>query len=157
MQTRTKQIIFQRTLQQNMKDYNLDRFIKAQEHNYEIALEEIRRGKKSTHWIWYIFPQIKGLGFSENSNYYGISSLDEAREYLNNPILKDRLFEICNSLLNHRGKDIYSIIGRIDAVKLKSSMTLFDLVYPQNIFKEILTEFYQGQLCKNTLKLLNME
>lgn len=140
-----------------MKDYNLDRFIKAQEHNYEIALEEIRRGKKSTHWIWYIFPQIKGLGFSENSNYYGISSLDEAREYLNNPILKDRLFEICKSLLNHRGKDIYSIIGRIDAVKLKSSMTLFDLVYPQNIFKEILTEFYQGQLCKNTLKLLNME
>lgn len=139
-----------------MDRYNLQRFIEAQEYDYPIALEEIREGRKRSHWIWYIFPQLKGLGQSGNSNFYGISSLEEAQEYLKVEILKDRLFEICNCVLSHKGEDIVRIMGRIDALKLQSSMTLFDLVYPNSIFREILNEFYNGKVCRRTLKLLDL-
>lgn len=91
-----------------------------------------------------------------NSNFYGISSLEEAQEYLKVEILKDRLFEICNCVLSHKGEDIVRIMGRIDALKLQSSMTLFDLVYPNSIFREILNEFYNGKVCRRTLKLLDL-
>ena len=122
----------------------LQRFLDAQSEDYALALSEIRQGMKRSHWIWYIFPQIKGLGFSYNSEYYGISSLQEARDYLNHEVLGKRLQEITVSLLLHRGKDIEQIMGDIDAVKLKSSMTLFDAIKPGDVFGEVLDEFYAG-------------
>ena len=137
---------------ENIENTGLQRFIEAQNDSYDQALKEIRNGRKLTHWIWYIFPQIKGLGFSYNSEYYGINSLQEARDYLENELLRKRLFEITESLLMHKGKDIESIMGDIDAMKLKSSMTLFDAVQPGSIFGEVLDEFYGGERCRRTLE-----
>lgn len=137
---------------ENIENTGLQRFIEAQNDSYDQALKEIRNGRKLTHWIWYIFPQIKGLGFSYNSEYYGITSLQEARDYLENGLLRKRLFEITESLLMHKGKDIESIMGDIDALKLKSSMTLFDAVQPGSIFGEVLDEFYGGERCRRTLE-----
>lgn len=131
----------------------LQRFIDAQADSYDTALAEIRNGRKVTHWIWYIFPQIKGLGFSYNAQYYGISSLQEAKDYLQNELLRKRLFEITEALLQHNGEDIERIMGGIDALKLKSSMTLFDIVFPGSIFGEVLDEFYGGERCAKTLEL----
>ena len=137
---------------ENIENTGLQRFIEAQNDSYDQALKEIRNGRKLTHWIWYIFPQIKGLGFSYNSEYYGIASLQEARDYLENELLRKRLFEITESLLMHKGKDIESIMGDIDALKLKSSMTLFDAVQPGSVFGEVLDEFYGGERCRRTLE-----
>lgn len=139
-------------IMENIENTGLQRFIEAQNDSYDQALKEIRNGRKLTHWIWYIFPQIKGLGFSYNSEYYGITSLQEARDYLENELLRKRLFEITESLLMHKGKDIESIMGDIDAMKLKSSMTLFDAVQPDDIFGEVLDEFYGGERCRRTLE-----
>lgn len=139
-------------IMENIENTGLQRFIEAQNDSYVQALKEIRNGRKLTHWIWYIFPQIKGLGFSYNSEYYGITSLQEARDYLENELLRKRLFEITESLLMHKGKDIESIMGDIDALKLKSSMTLFDAVQPGSVFGEVLDEFYGGERCRRTLE-----
>lgn len=139
-------------IMENIEKTGLQRFIEAQNDSYDQALKEIRNGRKLTHWIWYIFPQMKGLGFSYNSEYYGIASLQEARDYLENELLRKRLFEITESLLMHKGKDIESIMGDIDALKLKSSMTLFDAVQPGSIFGEVLDEFYGGERCRRTLE-----
>ena len=139
-------------IMENIENTGLQRFIEAQNDSYDQALKEIRNGRKLTHWIWYIFPQIKGLGFSYNSEYYGITSLQEAKDYLENELLRKRLFEITESLLMHKGKDIESIMGDIDALKLKSSMTLFDAVQPGSIFGEVLDEFYGGERCRRTLE-----
>lgn len=139
-------------IMENIENTGLQRFIEAQNDSYDQALKEIRNGRKLTHWIWYIFPQMKGLGFSYNSEYYGITSLQEARDYLENELLRKRLFEITESLLMHKGKDIESIMGDIDALKLKSSMTLFDAVQPGGIFGEVLDEFYGGERCRRTLE-----
>lgn len=139
-------------IMKNIENTGLQRFIEAQNDSYDQALKEIRNGRKLTHWIWYIFPQMKGLGFSYNSEYYGITSLQEARDYLENELLRKRLFEITESLLMHKGKDIESIMGDIDALKLKSSMTLFDAVQPGSIFGEVLDEFYGGERCRRTLE-----
>lgn len=139
-------------IMKNIENTGLQRFIEAQNDSYDQALKEIRNGRKLTHWIWYIFPQIKGLGFSYNSEYYGITSLQEARDYLENELLRKRLFEITESLLMHKGKDIESIMGDIDALKLKSSMTLFDAVQPGSIFGEVLDGFYGGERCRRTLE-----
>lgn len=139
-------------IMENIENTGLQRFIEAQNDSYDQALKEIRNGRKLTHWIWYIFPQMKGLGFSYNSEYYGITSLQEARDYLENELLRKRLFEITESLLMYKGKDIESIMGDIDAMKLKSSMTLFDAVQPGSIFGEVLDEFYGGERCRRTLE-----
>ena len=139
-------------IMENIENTGLQRFIEAQNDSYDQALKEIRNGRKLTHWIWYIFPQMKGLGFSYNSEYYGITSLQEAKDYLENELLRKRLFEITESLLMHKGKDIESIMGDIDAMKLKSSMTLFDAVQPGSIFGEVLDEFYGGERCRRTLE-----
>lgn len=139
-------------IMENIENTGLKRFIEAQNDSYDQALKEIRNGRKLTHWIWYIFPQMKGLGFSYNSEYYGITSLQEARYYLENELLRKRLFEITESLLMHKGKDIESIMGDIDALKLKSSMTLFDAVQPDDIFGEVVDEFYGGERCRRTLE-----
>ena len=139
-------------IMENIENTGLQRFIEAQNDSYVQALKEIRNGRKLTHWIWYIFPQIKGLGFSYNSEYYGIASLQEAKDYLENELLRKRLFKITESLLMHKGKDIESIMGDIDALKLKSSMTLFDAVQPGSVFGEVLDEFYGGERCRRTLE-----
>lgn len=137
------------------KDYNLVRFLQAQDNEYggyNDALQEVVNGYKCNHWIWYIFPQIKGLGFSYNSEFYGISGLEEAKAYLEHKILGKRLMEITNALLRHEGKTVREIFGSIDAMKVKSSMTLFDLVAPNDIFVSVLEKFYEGQGCELTLK-----
>src|SRR6476469_7431294 len=106
-------------------EYNLKRFIDAQATSYANALSEIKNGRKRSHWMWYIFPQIQGLGFSETSRYYAIKDIDEAEEFLKDPVLGPRLLKICNELLQLRSNDAHSIFGSPDDLKLKSSMTLF--------------------------------
>ena len=121
---------------------NLDRFIKAHEKAYEIALEEIKRGRKQSHWMWYIFPQLKGLGFSATSEFYGIDGIEEAILYLNNDYLKNHLIEISNELYK-LNDDITYILGYPDDLKLKSSMTLFNYADSSiDIFKLIIDKFY---------------
>ena len=128
----------------------MQRFIKAQERDYETALSEIRSGRKRSHWIWYIFPQIKGLGYSSTAQYYEIKDTAEAKEYIAHPILYPRLLEITSALLENEGK-IENIMGYPDNLKLKSSMTLFYLVSGERLFKEVLDKFYGGEMCEFTL------
>ena len=130
---------------------NLDRFVKAQEIDYEFALKEIKQGRKRTHWMWYIFPQIKGLGRSSMSEYYGITCLDEARAYLEDEVLEARLKKICEELMKHSDKSVQDIFGGVDSMKLKSSMTLFDKVYPNEVFGKVLDIFFDGKRDKRTL------
>ena len=139
-----------------MDHKSLDRFLKAQEHKYETALGEIKNGKKRTHWMWYIFPQIMGLGKSTTSQYYGITCLYEARAYLDDEILGARLREICAELLKHSDRSVQGILGGIDSMKLKSSMTLFDIVSPSDIFDKVLDVFFYGERDGLTLEILNL-
>ena len=135
--------------------FNLKRFLVAQENDYADALHEIKQGYKQSHWIWFIFPQMRGLGRSSMAEYYGISSIEEARAYLDNPTLKARLFEISTALLKHKGKSTaYEILGTIDAIKVRSSMTLFDHIMPHAIFAKVLDAFYNGERDVMTLELL---
>lgn len=134
--------------------YDLDRFVKAQEKMYDIALNEIKNGKKISHFMWYIFPQLKGLGYSEISNYYGISGLDEAKEYLEDEILGNRLYNITLELLKIDEDDPINIFGNVDALKLKSSMTLFDIVSDDEIFYDVLKKYYGGKKDERTIALL---
>lgn len=131
-----------------MKNENdIMRFIDAQDSSwsgYDVALGEIRSGRKSSHWIWYIFPQLRGLGHSRNSHYYGIADRQEALDYLNHPVLGCRLREITEALLAHSGRSARSILGGIDALKVRSCMTLFDSIAPNDIFDTVLAAFYDG-------------
>ena len=141
---------------QNNDIYNLRRFIAAQESCYITALTEIKRGRKESHWMWYVFPQMKGLGRSPMSEKYGITCLDEAQAYLFNDVLSPRLFEICGCLLNLPTDDVVSIFGRPDNLKLKSSMTLFAMAEPQaDNFDRVLMKYFRGDTCKRTLSLLS--
>jgi len=135
--------------------YRLQRFITAQEKSYDIALEEIKVGQKQSHWIWYIFPQMRGLGQSEMSERYGITSKKEAEAYLTHPILGARLREITNALLRHAGhKTAWEILGTTDAIKVRSCMTLFDAICPDDIYSQVLREFYNDEKCELTLRML---
>lgn len=126
--------------------FNLERFVKMQEYDYATALEEMKRGHKESHWIWYIFPQLRGLGHSSNSWIYGIADAEEAKAYLDHPVLGKRLREITTAVLSHHGEDIYQIMGSgIDGIKLCSSMTLFDAVSPNDIFAQVLATFFGGK------------
>jgi len=143
-----------------MASYDIKRFIKAQEQpysGYQQALPEIQRGLKRGHWIWYIFPQMKGLGYSHMSDYYGISGLKEAQDYMANEILSTRLREISSALLSHKDKTSEEILGYVDDLKVRSCMTLFDAVCPNSIFGEVLNQFYGGERCQRTLRMLNRE
>ena len=134
--------------------FNLQRFVDAQNIDYADALHEIKQGYKQSHWIWFIFPQMRGLGRSSMAEYYGISSIEEARAYLDHPILKARLIEISTALLQHKGKSTaYEILGTIDAIKVRSSMTLFDHILPNAIFAEVLDAFYNSHRDELTLNL----
>ena len=138
-----------------MQTNNLQRFITAQEYDYSTALEEIRLGKKQSHWIWYIFPQLRGLGRSLNSFTFGIRDLEEAREYLEHDILGTRLREITLALLSHEGLSAYDILGDIDSKKVRSCMTLFDAVSPDDIFNSVLEKYYSGRRCRSTLVMIS--
>lgn len=137
-----------------MDVFDLDRFVSAQEYDYPVALSEIKAGRKYSHWIWYIYPQLKGLGRSYNSDFYGLASVAEAKAYLDHPVLGARLREIVQALLLHRGKNPKEILGDIDASKVRSSMTLFDIVSPNDIFGILLDEFYNGRRCHRTMRSL---
>ena len=131
--------------------FNLERFIEAQKLDYDLALHEICEGQKRGHWIWYIFPQIKGLGHSCNSEYYGISGTKEARAYLDNPILGARLREISQAMLDCGNPSADDILGFPDVLKVRSCMTLFDIVSPNDIFKQVLDKYYEGKPCDKTI------
>jgi uncharacterized protein (DUF1810 family) len=135
----------------------LDRFIDAQKNSYAVALAEIKRGRKSSHWMWYIFPQISGLGQSSTAIYYSIRDLNEAKEYYAHPVLGARLREISTVLLNLPGNDPVAVFGGIDSMKLKSSMTLFAVAAPEDkLFQQVLDKYYNGDLDRLTLSLLGM-
>lgn len=138
-------------------NYNLQRFVEAQEAEYSLALNEIKNGKKETHWMWYIFPQVLGLGFTSVSMEYGIKDLDEATAYLHHPVLGPRLIEISNVLLTHDTDNAREIFGGSDAVKLRSSMTLFSLVpEADKVFQLVLDKFFKGRKDEKTLQLLGI-
>lgn len=134
---------------------DLNRFIEAQERDYEIALREIKEGHKRSHWIWYIFPQLDSLGHSYMAKYYGIKDENEAKEYINNEYLKNHLLEISNELLKLKSKNISDIMGYPDDLKLKSCMTLFDYVSSYDVFDKVLSKYYNGLRDEVTLNLLN--
>lgn len=138
-----------------MRDtYNLERFVEAQKSDYDVALREIREGVKRSHWIWFVFPQMASLGCSYNARFYGISCIDEARDYLAHPILGKRLRQITEALLQHKGKDVLSILGAIDTLKVCSCMTLFDAVSPDDVFRQVLETFYNDERDLQTLALV---
>ena len=136
---------------------NLDRFLLAQEDNYERALQEVKNGNKTTHWMWYIFPQIIGLGSSSTAEYYAIKSIEEAKNYLNDEVLGSRLKEISSELLKLETNIPVLVFGEIDALKLRSSMTLFDYVSENdsNIFIDVLDKYYDGKKDDLTIEICN--
>ncbi|MBQ3374383.1 MAG: DUF1810 domain-containing protein [Oscillospiraceae bacterium] len=134
--------------------YDLSRFHKAQKGTYETALAEIRAGRKRSHWIWYIFPQIQGLGYSSTAQYYAIEDLNEAKAYLADPVLRERLLEISNALLALDSCDPSEVMGYPDDLKLRSSMTLFSLADPEcTVFRDVLEKFYDGREDSRTIAL----
>ncbi len=139
-----------------MKDFfNLQRFLDAQQHVIADVLTELKQGRKRGHWIWFIFPQLRGLGFSSNSQFYGISGLQEATAYMAHPVLGPRL-EQCTRVVNEiEGRSAEDIFGEIDATKFRSSMTLFAKAAPQNrIFREALEKYFDGEFDPLTLERL---
>ena len=138
-----------------MADLDLDRFVTAQAGTYEQAVVELRRGRKNGHWIWFVFPQIAGLGRSANAWHFGLRGIDEARAYLGHPILGPRLRTCVETLLSHRGRSAEAILGPLDAMKLRSSMTLFELAAEDPApFAQVLEAFFEGERDKLTLERL---
>ena|SRR5690348_10464888 len=137
--------------------YNLERFIEAQKTDYAIALSEVKQGRKQSHWMWYIFPQAMGLGYTSTSIHYSIKDLEEAKAYLAHPVLGKHLIEISNVLLQLETDDAYKVFGKTDTAKLKSSMTLFSLVPgADGVFQKVLDKFFKGRKDEKTLQLLNI-
>jgi uncharacterized protein (DUF1810 family) len=136
--------------------FNLNRFIEAQSLSYDTALNEIKRGKKTSHWMWYIFPQFKGLGYSSTSQIYSIMSVEEALLFFKHPILGNRLLEITNAFLNLENKSAYEILGSPDNLKMNSCMTLFNSIQTESdIFSKVLDKFYSNSQCAKTISQLN--
>ena len=135
---------------------NVQRFVEAQQVNFDTALSELKAGKKTSHWMWYIFPQIKGLGKSEISKYYAIQNIEEAREYLNNEYLSHNMNELLNVLLKQNTSNPTDIFGKPDDMKLKSSMTLFALADKNNEkYKKVLEKYFFGDFDKRTINIIN--
>ena len=135
---------------------SLNRFLTKQNGIYEAVIRELTIGKKLSHWMWYIFPQLRVLGKSQTSFIYGISDIFEAKAYLEHPVLGKRLKECCEIFLTHKDKSAEEIFGEIDAMKLRSSMTLFAYVSEDNsVFHKVLATFFDGEKDKITLSLLN--
>jgi uncharacterized protein (DUF1810 family) len=135
--------------------HNLQRFIEAQNGTYDTALAELHSGSKRSHWMWFIFPQLAGLGRSPTAQFYGIASVEEAVAYLQHPLLGSRLKQCVEALLPWKARPAEQILGAIDAMKLKSSLTLFDRVEPHGIFAAGLAAFYASEPDEQTLALLN--
>ena len=135
--------------------YNLKRFTDAQDRIYDAALAELHAGSKRSHWMWFIFPQFAGLGRSPTAQLFSIGSLDEARAYLQHPLLGPRLRRCVEALLQWKGRSAEQVLGSIDAMKLRSSLTLFDRIEPSGIFAAGLAAFYAGEPDEQTLALLN--
>lgn len=134
---------------------HLQRFLSAQDRDYYLALEELRGGRKRSHWMWYIFPQISGLGFSSMSSYYALKDLQEAEDFLQHPVLGKRLFEITKVLLSLAEGDATAIFSSPDDLKLRSSMTLFSQVSGSSaVFQQVLDKYYAGQPDPTTIKLI---
>jgi uncharacterized protein (DUF1810 family) len=143
--------------QQMSDDFDLTRFIEAQDSGgcYEQAAVELRSGLKKSHWMWFVFPQIDGLGHSSMAQRYAISGLAEARAYLHHPVLGRRLLDSVVTLLNLPGRDPVAIFGSVDAQKLRSSMTLFSQADPlQQGFSEVITRYFNGEADRATIDLL---
>jgi uncharacterized protein (DUF1810 family) len=140
---------------------DINRFIEAQNvpyfSGYKQAFEEIKNGKKTNHWIWYIFPQLRCLGRSSTAIYYGIADKSEAQRYLADAVLGQRLREISAALLAHTNKTAEEILGVTDAIKVRSCMTMFDFLSPNDIFGEVLDSFYGGERCEITLRVMTAE
>lgn len=138
--------------------YNLKRFVDAQLRDYETALSEIKSGRKRSHWMWYIFPQIQGLGFSATSRYYSIKNKEEAEAFLQHPVLGKRLITICDALLSLPTNNAHSIFGSPDDVKLKSCATLFASLPNTNpVFEAVLQKFFDGKKDESTLRILKQQ
>ena len=136
-----------------MATYDLDRFLRAQEGTYEVALAEVRRGRKRSHWMWFIFPQVAGLGFSAMSQRYAIADADEARAYLAHPVLGARLVECCEAALSIEGRSAHEIFGSPDDLKLCSSATLFASVSPPgSVFERVLERYFAGRRDERTVE-----
>ena len=133
---------------------DLSRFHEAQEATYDTALAELRAGRKRTHWMWFIFPQLRGLGRSPTAQHYGIDGLEEARAYLADPVLGPRLVEAARAVLAHRDRDLAEVLGGVDAMKLRSSATLFEAAGGDPVFGEILGAFHDGERCELTRRKL---
>jgi uncharacterized protein (DUF1810 family) len=135
--------------------HNLARFLSAQVRDYGVALAELQAGEKRSHWIWYVFPQLRGLGRSDKAQFYGIGSLDEARAYLADPVLGSRLRECVVALLNLGGSHAEQVLGNVDAQKLRSCLTLFRLAGPDEpVFAHALNRYFHGMLDPATISLL---
>ena len=138
--------------------YNLQRFLDAQDGIYETAIAELRAGMKRSHWMWFIFPQLRGLGLSPTALFFGIASIDEAHAYVDHALLGARLSECVEAILPWaESRPAEQILGSIDAMKLRSSLTLFDQVEPGTLFALGLAAFYGGARDERTLALLNGE
>jgi uncharacterized protein (DUF1810 family) len=137
-------------------DNSLKRFTDAQENSYSMALSEIQQGRKQSHWMWFIFPQVAGLGFSETSRYYAIKDLQEADEFLKHPVLGSRLINISRELLKLKTTDAHSVFGNPDDLKLKSSMTLFSMLPGTDpVFQLVLEKFFNGEKDSKTLHIIS--
>jgi uncharacterized protein (DUF1810 family) len=133
----------------------LERFLIAQQNYFRTALEEIQEGQKQSHWMWFIFPQIQGLGYSEMARYYAIKDYKEAQAFIEDTTLGRNLIEISQALLKLDSNDATAVMGRPDDLKLKSSMTLFALVSPEHeVFQKVLDKFFHGQRDQKTIELL---
>jgi uncharacterized protein (DUF1810 family) len=138
--------------------YDLERFVDAQDQygEYARAASELRNGRKTSHWMWYVFPQMRGLGQSQQSHKYGITSLAEARAYLQHPVLGPRLLECTQLLLSVEGHSAVQILGSVDAMKLRSCMTLFSRAAPEeSAFRQVLDTYFQGLEDEKTVRLLD--
>ena len=137
---------------------DLQRFLDAQKNTYSDALSEIKNGKKQSHWMWFIFPQVQGLGNSEYARRYAIKDLEEATEYLNHPDLSARLVEISNAMLQANHNNATALLGKPDDMKLHSSMTLFSLAEGADpVFEQVLKKFFGGKKDEKTLRILGRE
>ena len=136
--------------------HNLQRFLAAQAEDYNCALGELQQGRKESHWIWYVFPQVAGLGHSSMAQEYAIGSRNEAVAYLNHAVLGARLQQCCEALLQHQDMQVQDIMGFPDDLKLRSSMTLFaQISTPDSVFHAVLNAFYSGQMDERTIAFLN--
>jgi uncharacterized protein (DUF1810 family) len=138
-----------------MSGFDLERFVEAQEGEFEQACAELRSGRKTGHWMWFVFPQIAGLGFSEMSRRYAIRSLEEARAYVAHPLLGPRLREVCGIVNGTEGRSAYQIFGSPDDLKLRSSVTLFAKAAEENgVFLEVVRKYFGGVEDERTVELM---